>query len=157
MYRQITANIPVTNVAFTSHRHLLSCLSDFMLEKNEEGLWKIQQARHEPHEHYYYGVYVLCHHETAIINQVLVKSSVYSLKRKTAFHRLWLESYLVPPRLWGRTDPLLGVRRRERLGRNVQHVVNASEAAPVSQKTYVTKWRLITMTYVRRFCRRNGC
>lgn len=52
-------------------------------------------------------------------------------------------AHLVPPGLAGRTDPLLGAQRRERLGRNVQHVVNRlSQAPPVLKKTYVTELSL---------------
>lgn len=46
---------------------------------------------------------------------------------------IWFQCYLVPPGLCGRGDPLLGAGRRERLARDVQHVMNA---APVLYKTY---------------------
>lgn len=44
-------------------------------------------------------------------------------------------SYLVPPGLSRRRDPLLGARSRERLARDVQHVPPVSKAAPLPKSS----------------------
>ena len=60
---------------------------------------------------------------------------VLSLSSRSLLFSLVWGVYLVPPALPGRGHPLLGARRRERLGRDVQHL-HHPEGPHTSEEIY---------------------